>query len=660
VEQTYPEIKLRVAGVFKGGGAKGIVYAGALREVRARGIWFDSVAGSSAGAITATLIACGFDPETLAVAAREALATVPSNVIRGFLPWADRSWFRTDELEVWLENQLRSAVGASADAAPVTFRDLAQHERAIELNVVAMDLDRRQPVVFNATTTPNASIARAVVASCAIPMAMPPGRVLLPSAKGESYEVHRIVDGGAWANYPAFVYNDPSFRKYAGLPDIEPNHLTLGFVIVGSDAPPGAVSTPPPLPVRPDPERVRVLDHRKSAMDKGSGRRAGIVGPLLSWTVLRWITTILVPVVACLTMLLWLQDDSYGVLNGFRWAGYARIPASQVAVLIVGVSTIIALGLVILQLRFGHEIVDVGFPSAWAALSVGPGIPDWTGAAAGERVIRLWPPEQVTTLTLKVPPHVSDRAIKCAGESASVQLDRLFPQYLRTQEISEPAIESPIIVMPAKSRREKLKFWAFAVIAAALVWYFMEGQRTLVYFAIGPLIAMFFWAIERETDRTIERNPPPPDPKPPPQRRPVLVFVMTMLLSFCTINGITWFVSGRYPALVGLAAVVVVVVLWKLSRQLLLGRIHNLRLTDDQAASNPHPLPPLIVGACTLGFGIYWLARIEDVSAVRTYPLVLGTGFILFGIGQLMSACSRMIARHHAKRFERDISRYLE
>ena len=43
----------RVNGVFKGGGAKGLLYAGALEALAERGVWFRAVGGASAGAITA-------------------------------------------------------------------------------------------------------------------------------------------------------------------------------------------------------------------------------------------------------------------------------------------------------------------------------------------------------------------------------------------------------------------------------------------------------------------------------------------------------------------------------------------------------------------------------------------------------------------------------
>ena len=51
-----------VHGVFEGGGAKGVLYAGALEGTLRRKLWFKAVAGSSAGAITAAMIAAGMTP----------------------------------------------------------------------------------------------------------------------------------------------------------------------------------------------------------------------------------------------------------------------------------------------------------------------------------------------------------------------------------------------------------------------------------------------------------------------------------------------------------------------------------------------------------------------------------------------------------------------
>src|SRR5436190_404218 len=54
-----------VSGVFEGGGAKGILYAGALEGLLRRKLWFSAVAGSSAGAITAAMIAAGMMPSEI-------------------------------------------------------------------------------------------------------------------------------------------------------------------------------------------------------------------------------------------------------------------------------------------------------------------------------------------------------------------------------------------------------------------------------------------------------------------------------------------------------------------------------------------------------------------------------------------------------------------
>ena len=46
-----------VAGVFEGGGAKGISYLGAMCAMKKKELWFNAVAGASAGAMTALAIA---------------------------------------------------------------------------------------------------------------------------------------------------------------------------------------------------------------------------------------------------------------------------------------------------------------------------------------------------------------------------------------------------------------------------------------------------------------------------------------------------------------------------------------------------------------------------------------------------------------------------
>ena len=47
-------------GVFEGGGAKGAAFVGALEAMEKHDLWFQRVAGTSAGSIVAALIAAGY------------------------------------------------------------------------------------------------------------------------------------------------------------------------------------------------------------------------------------------------------------------------------------------------------------------------------------------------------------------------------------------------------------------------------------------------------------------------------------------------------------------------------------------------------------------------------------------------------------------------
>ena len=63
--QPLPTPNVLVDGIFKGGGAGGITYVGGLQALARNGIWFKRVAGTSAGAITAAIIAAGYDANAM-------------------------------------------------------------------------------------------------------------------------------------------------------------------------------------------------------------------------------------------------------------------------------------------------------------------------------------------------------------------------------------------------------------------------------------------------------------------------------------------------------------------------------------------------------------------------------------------------------------------
>ena len=159
--------KTVVNGVFMGGGARGIAYAGALDAMYERNLAFGSVAGASAGAITASLLAAGMQPDQIGGAVKDALANVridipkplsklaiPKRLGKAALGQAT-SLFKARGLRTWVDETLRDQIGKTADG-PVTFAELYDMStEKIELYVVAMDLATGQPIVFCRRTTPD-------------------------------------------------------------------------------------------------------------------------------------------------------------------------------------------------------------------------------------------------------------------------------------------------------------------------------------------------------------------------------------------------------------------------------------------------------------------------------------------------------------------------
>ena len=231
-----------VNGVFKGGGAKGVLYAGALQAMEERGHWFRAVTGASAGAITATLIGAGLDSASITELAPQGLSKIRKNYLMDLV---GQPLIRTNQLQAWLEAvliwQLAILGRPHAGAEAVTFADL-NAASGIDLYVVCVDVAQKQPRVFSHELTPELSVASAVMASSAIPLAFRPGRLLVSSTGAD--QVHRLMDGGVWANYPAFVFRDPSFRAFHGLEPLPEESRTIGFSLDTPKATLGASGVP--------------------------------------------------------------------------------------------------------------------------------------------------------------------------------------------------------------------------------------------------------------------------------------------------------------------------------------------------------------------------------------------------------------------------------
>jgi predicted acylesterase/phospholipase RssA len=229
-----------VAGVFEGGGAKGVLYSGALEamvEDPDDAYWFAAAAGASAGAITATLIAAGFRPDQVAEQTKAGLARLEQRATwrNALLRVRDgESYLDQEGLLEWLGELLGDQVlelTGEKGGETITFEEL--HDLTeVELDVIAVDLVRQRPVVFNYALTPHCQVADAVLASAAIPLAFECRSLWVPGpTPDKTPTLGMIVDGGVISNFPQWVFTDRSFREWAELEQVPASIPVVGFLL---------------------------------------------------------------------------------------------------------------------------------------------------------------------------------------------------------------------------------------------------------------------------------------------------------------------------------------------------------------------------------------------------------------------------------------------
>jgi hypothetical protein len=246
------------SGVFEGGAAKGVAFAGALEAMRDNKCWFRSVAGASSGAITAVFVASGMPPELARVATLDTLGIMKVPRRTGLRRlYHDAGYFPAEKLATWLEGLLVSQVvkllGPRQRGGKVTFEELYTASQ-IGLNIVATNLSRNEQIVFSRHDTAQCSVTDATIASASIPFLFE-SRILEMRNDAGALSHHTIVDGGVWANFPMFIYADSAFREANGdghEPYQIPEHEILGFLLTSDVNPPE---------VRPT-ENFFLLDHK--------------------------------------------------------------------------------------------------------------------------------------------------------------------------------------------------------------------------------------------------------------------------------------------------------------------------------------------------------------------------------------------------------------
>jgi NTE family protein len=272
--------------VFEGGGAKGMVFVGAYGEFVQRGHSFGRLLGTSAGAITAVLLAAGYSTEELqeslnekengksvfagfmgppppftqadirASAIRELLRNINIKFVpdaienrvedaiaeslaenerfRHLFAFVERGgWYAADRFVSWLETKLNSGPwkGGKRKFSRMTLTQFFA-ETAVHFSVVASDTTAGRLLVLNHLTSPDCPVVWAVRMSMSIPLVW--DEVIWDKSWGAYLERdmsgHAIVDGGLLSNFPIelLISDEPQVTRLMGPKGTNP---VLGLLI---------------------------------------------------------------------------------------------------------------------------------------------------------------------------------------------------------------------------------------------------------------------------------------------------------------------------------------------------------------------------------------------------------------------------------------------
>ena len=288
--------------VFEGGGAKGMVFAGALQSLEAAGHRPGRLLGTSAGAITAALLAAGYDAKRMLESLEErspdgrpvfesfmgtpgpfspefvesgATASLLENLdipkVPGFVEdrikgavldrfsthprWSHLfamietgGWFTADRFVEWLRGKLDDG---RLDGTPTAFGSMTLADvhgvTGRELSLVASDTTGQRILVLNHRTAPDLPLVWAVRMSMSIPLVWPEveWRPDWGNYRGRPMTGHLVVDGGLLSNFPIelFVSDADHILQVMGA---KATGDVVGFLIDETLPVPGA--PPPPAP----------------------------------------------------------------------------------------------------------------------------------------------------------------------------------------------------------------------------------------------------------------------------------------------------------------------------------------------------------------------------------------------------------------------------
>jgi len=223
---------LRADAVFEGGGVKGIGLVGAVAFAEEQGYTWANVAGTSAGAIVAALLAAGYRaPELRDILMKLNYSSFKDSSLLDRIPVAgplasvvfEKGLYEGEFCRTWLK-ELLSKKGVE------TFGDLivegeTDERYRFKLRVIVSDLSRGrlmvlpQDIAAFGVSPEHLNVALAVRMSMSIPFFYEPVKLQNVTTGETSY----IVDGGLLSNFPVWLFDSQG---------AEPEWPTFGFKLV--------------------------------------------------------------------------------------------------------------------------------------------------------------------------------------------------------------------------------------------------------------------------------------------------------------------------------------------------------------------------------------------------------------------------------------------
>lgn len=206
---------MKADAVFEGGGARGIAFVGAIQAMEEEKVEWQRIAGTSAGAVIAALLASGYKSYEI----RKHLSELDFSKLRGRtlmnrIPIfgilleliINLGIYKNDYLETWVDSLL-------SDKGIKTFADLPDGK----LKIIASDVTNGQILILPddlyryGMSPADLNVSTAVMMSASIPFFYRP--VIWKSKnRKKSY----ILDGGLLSNFPIWIFDtdNPRFPTF--------------------------------------------------------------------------------------------------------------------------------------------------------------------------------------------------------------------------------------------------------------------------------------------------------------------------------------------------------------------------------------------------------------------------------------------------------------